>query len=84
MSIQGLNFDIPPVATRRWRRAIDTSVPSSHDIALPGDKIDVKPADGYRVNARSVVVLISSGRPPAQGNRGALDKHPAISSPGLA
>jgi isoamylase len=59
MSVQDLDFDIPPVATRRWRRAIDTSLPAPQDIASPGDEIDVKPDDSYRVNARSAVVLIS-------------------------
>jgi isoamylase len=59
MSSQGLNFEIPPVQTRRWYRAIDTSLPSPQDIASLGDEIEVKPDDSYYVNARSAVVLIS-------------------------
>jgi isoamylase len=59
MANQDLDFEIPPVAGRRWRRAVDTSLPSPQDIALSGDEIEVKPDDHYRVNAHSVVVLIS-------------------------
>lgn len=59
MSGHDLDFEIPPVSDRRWRRAVDTSLPSPQDIALPGDEIEVKPDDRYRVNEHSVVVLIS-------------------------
>jgi isoamylase len=59
MSGQDLDFEIPPVPGRGWRRVVDTSMPSPQDIALPGDEIEVKPDDRYRVNAHSVVVLIS-------------------------
>jgi isoamylase len=59
MSGQDLDFDIPPVPGRRWLRAVDTSLPSPLDIAQPGDEIEVKPDDRYRVNAHSVVALIS-------------------------
>jgi glycogen operon protein len=59
ISSQGLDFEIPPVTGRRWWRAVDTSLPSPQDIAQPGDEIEIKPDDNYRVNARSVVVLIS-------------------------
>jgi isoamylase len=59
MSGQDLEFEIPPVPGRRWWRAVDTSLPSPHDIAEPAPDIEVKPADGYRVNAHSVVVLVS-------------------------
>jgi glycogen operon protein len=59
MSGQDLDFEMPPVLGRQWRRAVDTSLPSPLDVALPGDEIEVKPDDSYRVNARSVVVLLS-------------------------
>jgi glycogen operon protein len=59
MSGQDLDFEIPPAPGRGWRRAVDTSLPSPQDIALPGDEIEIKPDDRYRVNAHSVVVLIS-------------------------
>ncbi len=59
MSGQDLDFEIPPVVGRRWRRTVDTSLPSPQDIVLPGDEIEVKSDDHYRVSAHSVVVLIS-------------------------
>ena len=59
MSGQDLDFEVPPVSGRTWWRAVDTSLPSPQDIAQPGDEIEIKPDDSYRVNARSVVVLIS-------------------------
>jgi glycogen operon protein len=59
MSNQDLDFEVPPVPGRRWRRAIDTSSPSPTDIVDPGAEIEVMKDDSYRVNARSVVVLIS-------------------------
>jgi isoamylase len=59
MSGQDLDFDIPPVPGRNWRRVVDTSLPSPQDIAVSGDEIEVKPDDHYRVNTHSVVVLIS-------------------------
>ena len=54
-----LEFDVPPVPGRSWRRAVDTSLPSPEDIAVAGDEIEVKPDDHYRVDAHSIVVLIS-------------------------
>jgi len=59
MSGQDLDFEVPPVLGRPWWRAVDTSLPSPQDIAQPGDEIEIKPDVSYRVNARSVVVLIS-------------------------
>jgi isoamylase len=59
MSGQDLNFEIPPLPGRNWRRVVDTSLASPQDIALSGDEIEVKPDDHYRVNTHSVVVLIS-------------------------
>ena len=59
MSGADLEFDVPRVPGRSWRRAVDTSLPSPEDIAVAGDEIEVKPDDRYRANAHSVVVLIS-------------------------
>ena len=59
MSGADLEFEIPRVPGRSWRQAVDTSLPSPEDIAVAGDEIEVKPDDRYRVNAHSVVVLIS-------------------------
>jgi isoamylase len=59
MSSQDLEFEIPPVPDRDWWRAVDTSLPAPEDIAKPGDEIQVKPADNYRVNYHSAVILLS-------------------------
>jgi glycogen operon protein len=59
MSGQDLEFEIPPVPGRGWWRAVDTSLAAPEDIAEPGHEIELKPADHYRVNGHSVVVLIS-------------------------
>jgi glycogen operon protein len=59
MSGQDLEFEIPPVPGRGWWRAVDTSLAAPEDIAEPGHEIELKPADPYRVNGHSVVVLIS-------------------------
>jgi glycogen operon protein len=59
MSGQDLEFRLPPAGSREWRRAVDTSLPAPEDIAQPGDEIEIKPADQYRVNSHSVVILLS-------------------------
>lgn len=55
-----------------WRRAVDTSLPSPHDIVEPGSEV---PLDGetYTVEPRSVVVLVRGPRTqPAAGARRAM------------
>ncbi|MGH3245544.1 MAG: glycogen debranching protein GlgX [Trebonia sp.] len=59
MSGQDLDFDVPPAPGLRWWRAVDTSLPPPECIARPGDEIQVKPADHYRVNSHSAVILLS-------------------------
>jgi glycogen operon protein len=59
---QDLDFDLPSIAGRQWHRVVDTSLPSSDDIAENFD--DARPEnriDGttYLAKNRSVVVLIS-------------------------
>ncbi|HET7839882.1 MAG TPA: glycogen debranching protein GlgX, partial [Rectinemataceae bacterium] len=49
----------PAPMSRRWHRAIDTSLPSPEDIVEPGDEPIVAPQDEYAVAPRSLVVLIS-------------------------
>ena len=58
MEGQDLDFDVPPLATRRWFRAIDTARPAPADITARGEE---EPFDGVtcRVRDRSIVVLIS-------------------------
>jgi glycogen operon protein len=62
MSGQDLDFEIPPVQGRQWLRAIDTSSPGPTDITDPGDESEIIEDSSYRVNTRSVVVLISRGQ----------------------
>jgi glycogen operon protein len=46
-------------STRRWHRAIDTSLPSGDDFADPGKEIPLDPSDHYLANPRSTVVLVA-------------------------
>jgi glycogen operon protein len=57
-----LDMEVPVIAGRQWARAVDTSMPSPSDIADPG-KEAAYPAQSYRVNPRSIVVLVN--KPPA-------------------
>ena len=52
-------FDIQQGEPGGWRRAVDTALPSPGDIAEPGQEAPV-PGLGYRVGARSVVVLVAA------------------------
>jgi isoamylase len=50
---------VPPIAGgKRWRRAIDTSLPWGEDFAEDGDGPLLDPADRYLVNPRTTVVLL--------------------------
>ena len=56
-----LEFELPPVAAHRadpWRRWIDTALESPSDI-VPWETAPSTPGDTYRVEARSVVVLLA-------------------------
>ena len=52
-----LNFGIHEQAVGRWRRAIDTALESPQDLLAPGQEV-VVPSAYYKVQARSVVVLL--------------------------
>ncbi len=61
----GLDFELPELpewATSGWRRIIDTSLESPHDIELPPNAPRV---DGitYHVEGRSVVLLVATAMP---------------------
>jgi glycogen operon protein len=57
---EDIDFQLPAIGGRRsWFRAVDTSLPSPDDIVSPGQEVLITTAGSYRVNARSVVVLIS-------------------------
>ncbi len=50
---------LPPLpAGKRWRRAIDTSLPAGDDFLDPGAEVPVDPADAYVASPRSTVVLV--------------------------
>jgi pullulanase/glycogen debranching enzyme len=60
MHWEDLEFQIPAIGGRRsWFRAVDTSLTQPDDIASSGQEVLITTAGTYRVNARSVVVLIS-------------------------
>jgi isoamylase len=60
MDDQDLDFQLPPVERRGWRRAFDTSLPSPDDAAEPGAEPRVADDRLYRAAARSAVVLVSA------------------------
>jgi isoamylase len=53
-----LDMDIPTISGRQWARVVDTSLPSPSDIAEPGMEAAC-PGQSYRVNGRSIVVLLN-------------------------
>jgi len=55
---EGLEFELPAIEGEKWYRAIDTFLSSPLDIAARGDEI-VHNESYYKVNAHSVVVLVS-------------------------
>jgi glycogen operon protein len=59
MDWQDLEFEIPEVPGRQWYRAVDTSLPSPDDIVEPGGEAVPITGNKYRVNNRSIVILIS-------------------------
>jgi isoamylase len=62
MEWEDLDFDVPPLADRKWYRVVDTAASSPHDIAEnlaePGEETVVS-GNVCHVKNRSVVVLIS-------------------------
>jgi len=49
----------PPLAGKRWVRAVDTALHSPEDILLPGTEKELLNPNRYVVQARSMVILIS-------------------------
>ncbi len=60
MDDQELEFQLPAVEGRGWRRAFDTSLPAPDDAAEPGEEPRVADPRAYRAAARSAVVLVSA------------------------
>ena len=57
---EAVRFRVPPSPTRRrWRRLIDTALPSPDDITPDGDGPPVADGSHYTVAAFSTLVLIS-------------------------
>jgi isoamylase len=55
---ESLEFELPVVPGRRWCLAVDTALPSPHDIADPGAEQNVL-GNTHLVKARSVVILVN-------------------------
>ncbi len=54
-----LTFELPALPSeQRWRRVVDTALPSPDDISQPGKERPVAGRE-YRVEARSVVILLA-------------------------
>ncbi len=53
-------FYLPPAPNGRgWHLALDTGLPSPQDVVFPGEEMELEPTPGYRVKARSMVVLLA-------------------------
>jgi glycogen operon protein len=48
----------------RWRRLVDTSLPSPHDVVEEKDAVVLQPSDHYVLTPRSAVILISTREHP--------------------
>jgi isoamylase len=60
-----LTFQLPAPDGSPWRRCLDTSLPSPHDISEWHEALEIR-SDSYRAEARSVVILaagLSAGNP---------------------
>jgi hypothetical protein len=60
MDDQALDFELPGVAGRSWRRAFDTALPFPADASDPGAEPRVPDDRSYRAAGRSAVVLVSA------------------------
>jgi glycogen operon protein len=56
---EALSFDLPPLESGQWRRWIDTSLESPHDI-VPWEESPEIPSEAYRVAEHSVVILLTT------------------------
>jgi glycogen operon protein len=53
-----LDFEVPIVPARRWRRLVDTAQPSPEDIVEAAHQEPIE-GDRVRVEGRSVLILLS-------------------------
>jgi isoamylase len=56
---ESLDFELPAVSGRTWRKAVDTSLPPPFDIADVGAELPVF-GNVCTVQGRSVVVLVNA------------------------
>jgi glycogen operon protein len=54
-----LDFELPKLAGRRWRRLVDTARPSPEDIVEGMSQAPLVEGDRVRVEGRSVIILLS-------------------------
>lgn len=58
---QEVRFRLPaPPGNRRWLLAVDTAKPSPHDIRAEGEESALERPDSYRMQPRSMVILVAS------------------------
>ena len=58
---QEVRFRLPaPPGNRRWLLAVDTAKPSPHDIRAEGEESALERPDSYRMQPRSLVILVAS------------------------
>ena len=60
MDEQSLDFELPAVEARGWRRAFDTALPAPDDASEPGAEPRVADDRVYRAGGRSAAVLVSA------------------------
>jgi isoamylase len=60
MDDQSLDFQLPALEGRGWRRAFDTALPAPDDASEPGAEPRVADGRVYGAGARSTVVLVST------------------------
>ncbi|NTW40228.1 MAG: glycogen debranching enzyme, partial [Cellulomonadaceae bacterium] len=60
MESEDLDFEVPVVPGRSWRRCVDTARPAPHDISDDIDGGEVVVGSTVRVEAHSTVVLVGS------------------------
>ena len=58
---QEVRFRLPATpGNRRWLLAVDTAKPSPHDIRAEGEESALEQPDSYRMQPRSMVILVAS------------------------
>jgi isoamylase len=53
------DFELPDIGDRKWRRLVDTALPSPNDIAEEGAEFLLSSQSSYPVKSRSVVIFVA-------------------------